>query len=208
MSTYENPAVAADVVALRYDDENGLMVALHNRQYAPEKGRNALPGVLLGVNETMHDGLIRAVQKMGEATLNASVPLMYRDNPKRDDRGRVISIPHICIIEGVINDESQWYPIENVINMELPFDHEEIIISALEYVSKNLFPEMASLLLDNVTVPALVKLINSAGLMKYNSNLSNHPHQVNRYLKDTMKDSGVSVKPTGGGRPAKVFVKK
>lgn len=208
MSKYENPAVAADVVALRYDDDSGLMVALHNRQYAPEKGHDALPGVLLGVNETMHDGLVRAIQKMGDIELITSIPLMYRDNPERDDRGRVISIPHICIVDGDLNDESAWYPIGDAINVDLPFDHEAIIISALEYVSKNLFPEMSLLLLDNVTSPSVVKLINSADLTNYNENLSNHPHQVNRYLKDTMKDSGVSVKPTGGGRPAKVFVHK
>lgn len=208
MSQYEHPAVAVDAVVLRYTEEQGLMVALHNRQYSPEKGKKALTGVLIDINETIHNGLIRALQKIGNVTLKQSIPLMYRDNPQRDDRGRVISIPHICIVEGELNGTSSWYRVDDALNMNLPFDHREIIENALEYISKNLFPEMSLLLLDNVTSPAVVKLINSADLTNYNDSLSNHPHQVNRYLKDTMKDSGASVKPVGGGRPAKVFVEK
>lgn len=208
MTKYENPAVAVDAVVLKYDDKQGIMVALHNRQYSPEKGKDALPGVLIGVNETIDEGIIRALQKMGDISLLSSIPLMYRDNPERDDRGRVISIPHICIINGDLNEKSTWYPISKVINENLPFDHNVILINALEYISINLFPEMASLLLENVTIPSIVRLIDSANLTEYNKGLSNHPHQVSRYLKDTMKDSGVSIKPIGGGRPAKVFVEK
>lgn len=208
MSQYENPAVAVDAVVLRYTEEQGLMVALHNRQYSPERGKKALTGVLIDINETIHNGLIRALQKIGNITLKQSIPLMYRDNPQRDDRGRVISIPHICIVEGELNDTSSWYRVDDALNMDLPFDHGDILVNALEYISKNLFPEMSLLLLDNVTSPSVVKLINSTDLTNYNDSLSNHPHQVNRYLKDTMKDSGVSVKPVGGGRPAKIFVEK
>ena len=137
VNIYERPSVTNDVIIFTTDDRNednsrkvpkkGIQVLLIKRSDYPEKGKWAIPGGFVNMNESLEEGAIR---KLKEETGidNVYMEQLYSfGEVNRDPRTRVISIGNVALIsKDNINfnkeipvDETKWFWIEkNLINSE------------------------------------------------------------------------------------------
>jgi 8-oxo-dGTP diphosphatase len=129
---FQRMAVAADGVILTYDEKK-IKVLLIKRGNAPFKGEWALPGGFVGEGESAEEC---AQREIGEETGLRKLSLEQLctvSEPKRDPRGRVISVVYISYFKSgkagaVAGDDAtdaEWYPINKL--PKLGFDHSKIV---------------------------------------------------------------------------------
>lgn len=137
--TYEYPraALTVDCVVFGFD-ESELKVLLIERGLAPFKGRWALPGGFVRVDETVDDA---ARRELAEETGLSKVFLeqLYTfGSLKRDPRERVVSVAYYALVKQAEHpatgatdaSDARWFPVSAL--PELAFDHETIFQTALE----------------------------------------------------------------------------
>lgn len=199
MTNYKNPAVAVDLVPLAVKD-GVLHVALDTRANEPFKGDKALPGVLVGAEETVAEATARAARKVGVNLAGEVAPLMYRDNPARDERFRVLSLPHVVVADG--GEDGVWVPLGDVMETDMPFDHQLIVQEAAEWLSRAVEgnPEFIGRLFGGkVTVPAVSAMLQTVDPERPVGGMI-------RVLRRVYEETDDVVHPPHGGRPAQVFV--
>jgi 8-oxo-dGTP diphosphatase len=128
---YPRPSVTVDVVIVALRD-NELHVLLIKRETEPYRGKWALPGGFVNIDETL-DAAAR--RKLAEETGVSHVYLeqLYTFGElDRDPRGRVISVAYIALVPtpltvhgGSDTGDAQWWPI-NAMPL-LAFDHSDIV---------------------------------------------------------------------------------
>ncbi len=122
-----------------------LHVLLALRAHSPEEGRWTFPGGHVDKGEVFDDAAIRELE---EETGISGVEL-HRvdvfDKPDRDPRARVITLAYAAIVDSGVEpvasreaSEMKWWPVDEVHNLELGFDHMDIFKKCLEWVEKNL----------------------------------------------------------------------
>jgi 8-oxo-dGTP diphosphatase len=137
--TYEHPraALTVDCVVFGFD-EGELKVLLIQRALVPFKGKWALPGGFVRVDETIDDA---ARRELSEETGLQRVFLeqLYTFGAiGRDPRERVVSVAYYALVK--LSDHrakaatdaahAEWFPISKV--PKLAFDHADILAVALE----------------------------------------------------------------------------
>lgn len=135
---YPRPAVTVDliVVAEQYNDESHMLFVRRGKE--PYKGKLALPGGFLNMNETGKEAAVREFKEECSADLpyGCIVELFtVADMVDRDTRGRVISLVHSAMFEGkpfVVTGsddavEAVWLPVSSVLEEDLAFDHGDIL---------------------------------------------------------------------------------
>ena len=137
--TYEYPraALTVDAVVFGYD-EGELKVLLIKRGIAPFKGRWALPGGFVRVDETLDEAVRRELEE--EAGLrDVFLEQLYTfGTVKRDPRERVVSIAYYALVKLADHTtraatdaaDAQWFPVSQT--PALAFDHADILATALE----------------------------------------------------------------------------
>lgn len=130
------PAVTVDVVIFRLHEDE-LKVLLIQRAFPPFKGKWALPGGFVNIDETLE---VAALREMEEETGVRDVYLeqLYTFGaPKRDPRGRVISVAYFALISkdlevhaGEEATHAEWHPVEKI--PDLAFDHDKILGYAVQ----------------------------------------------------------------------------
>src|SRR3954467_15853701 len=136
--TYEFPraALTVDCVVFGFD-EGDLNVLLIQRGLEPFKGKWALPGGFVRVDETLDDAARRELGE--EAGLkNVFLEQLYTfGTVDRDPRERVVSVGYYALVKLAAHvtkaatdaADAQWFPISKV--PKLAFDHAEILAAAL-----------------------------------------------------------------------------
>jgi 8-oxo-dGTP diphosphatase len=136
--TYQHPraALTVDCVVFGLDDSE-LKVLLIQRALDPFKGKWALPGGFVRVNETLDDAARRELQE--EAGLKGVfLEQLYTFGAVgRDPRERVVSVAYYALVKLAAHEtkaatdaaDAKWFPISEV--PKLAFDHAEILASAL-----------------------------------------------------------------------------
>lgn len=136
--TYQYPraALTVDCVVFGFD-EGELKVLLIQRALEPFKGRWALPGGFVRVEETLDDAARRELAE--EAGLkNIFLEQLYTfGTVNRDPRERVVSVAYYALVKlsehrakaDTDAAEAEWFPISNV--PKLAFDHADILATAL-----------------------------------------------------------------------------
>ncbi len=130
-------AIAVDVVLLTIQDGT-LKVLLVKRQHPPYRGAWALPGGLVGDDESVDAAVLRELQE--ETNIgNVYLEQLYTfGDPNRDPRGRVITVAYYALVNwqqfqlkthGRVS-EASWFPIRRL--PTLAFDHRRIVDYALE----------------------------------------------------------------------------
>lgn len=133
---YPHPAVTVDGVVFGYDEAD-LKVLLIQRRNAPFKGKWALPGGFVNIDEGLDEA---ARRELAEET---GIGKLYLEQlytfgaPKRDPRERVISVAYYALVKltdhavKAADDamDARWFPVAEL--PPLAFDHADILGVAL-----------------------------------------------------------------------------
>lgn len=142
-SMFEKPSVAVDVLIFTIEEDT-LKVVMVERSEFPYKGCLALPGVFVGIDESLEDAVKRGVKVETGLTDIYFEQLYTWGEVKRDPRMRIISVSYMAMVSidqlraksanGNISD--YLYPVDEMLKdgNELAFDHQQIIAYARERI--------------------------------------------------------------------------
>ena len=140
---YPHPAVTTDIVVFTIRDSL-LKLLLIKRKSPPYKGKWALPGGFVGIDEDIR---ACAERELCEETGISGVYLeqLYSfGKPNRDPRERVISITYYALIPSdkiqlrpaTDAEAADWFAMQDI--PELAFDHEQIVAKAKQRLTAKL----------------------------------------------------------------------
>lgn len=131
-------SVTVDLVLLTIREE-ALHVLLVRRGVPPYKGQWALPGGFVTADEGLDAAAVRELREETgvDATAGHLEQLASYGDPKRDPRGRVVTVAYLALIPdlpapsaGSDASHAAWRPVDEV--RRLAFDHERILADGLE----------------------------------------------------------------------------
>jgi 8-oxo-dGTP diphosphatase len=155
MPATQDIKVAVDAVVFGYTSKEGLSVLLIKRNIDPFKNNWALPGGLVGNDESLEDAVQRELKEETGISINYLEQLYSFGKPGRDPRNRVISITYYGLVKPEAFEihaatdaaEAAWFNIKKI--PSLAFDHDSIIIAAHERLkSKILYQPVGFELLE------------------------------------------------------------
>jgi 8-oxo-dGTP diphosphatase len=129
---YPRPSVTVDLVIFTIA-ENDLKVLLIRRAQEPFKNKWALPGGFVEMDESLEEAAARELKEEASVS-NVYLEQLYTfGEPKRDPRGRVISIAYFALVDASQQNiraaddaaEAQWHSVFKP--PKLAFDHREIL---------------------------------------------------------------------------------
>ena len=127
---YPHPAVTTDCGIFGFDGSD-LKVLLIERGIEPFKGKWALPGGFLKMDETAHEGALRELEEE-TGMKNAYIRQFHTfTEPGRDPRERVITIAHYALVQlqevkgGDDAAQARWFTMDEI--PPLAFDHDRIL---------------------------------------------------------------------------------
>src|SRR6476620_10371891 len=133
---YPRAALTVDCVVFGLDDSE-LKVLLIERGLDPFKGKWALPGGFVRVDETLDEAARRELEE--EAGLkNVFLEQLYTFGAlHRDPRERVVSVAYYALVHLAAHAtkaatdaaDARWFPLSKI--PKLAFDHAEILATAL-----------------------------------------------------------------------------
>jgi 8-oxo-dGTP diphosphatase len=133
----ERPIVAVDVAVFTIHDRS-LFVLLTQRDNEPFQGALALPGVAVEIDETLLHAAQRALDEKANwrETIKKEIfleQLAAFDGLYRDPRGRTIGLAYIGLTQAKPENAEPivWRNVSDILKGSLPFDHEDIIQTAV-----------------------------------------------------------------------------
>jgi len=147
MSVLQNIKVAVDAVVFGYTSKEGLSVLLIKRNIEPFKDSWALPGGLVGDDESLEDAIQRELKEETGVNINYLEQLYSFGKPGRDPRNRVISITYYGLVKPDAFElhadtdagDVAWFNIKNL--PQLAFDHTEILTAAHDRLKNKILYE-------------------------------------------------------------------
>jgi 8-oxo-dGTP diphosphatase len=136
---YPRPALTVDCIVFGLDlEDKDLKVLLIQRALDPFKGKWALPGGFVHVNETIDDAALRELREetgVGRVYLEQLYTFGTID---RDPRERVVSVAYYALVKLTEHQvqaatdatDAAWFGIHDI--PKLAFDHESILDVAVE----------------------------------------------------------------------------
>jgi 8-oxo-dGTP diphosphatase len=155
MPAIQNIKVAVDAVVFGYTSKEGLSVLLIKRNVQPFKDSWALPGGLVGDEESLEEAVQRELKEETGVNINYLEQLYSFGKPGRDPRNRVISITYYGLVKPEAFElyadtdaaDVAWFNIKKL--PQLAFDHKEILTAAHERLkSKMLYQPVGFELLE------------------------------------------------------------
>lgn len=129
---FKKPSVTVDIIVFTIKDDE-LQVLLIKRGIEPFKEKWALPGGFVRIDESLEDATKREL-KEETGVENVYLEQLYTfGDPKRDPRGRVITVAYMALVNSDNLDihastdvsEVRWFPIKKL--PSLAFDHKKIL---------------------------------------------------------------------------------
>lgn len=134
--------VAVDIVIFTIQSGE-LNVLLVKRRIPPFTGQHAIPGGFVHDDEDLDEAALRELREETGVTDVYLEQLYSFGDPKRDPRGRVVSISYFALISagrmlqaGSDATEAAWWPVKEL--PPLAFDHAGILDYALERLRNKL----------------------------------------------------------------------
>ncbi len=120
---------------IQIDDRNIILV---KRRYAPYKDKYALPGGFIKYNENPEQAILREVREETNLAVKIISKIGTYDQKGRDPRGKIVSTAFKCRLvkdlsmlqEGDDALRVKIIPIKQLKNLELAFDHNQILRDA------------------------------------------------------------------------------
>ncbi len=160
---YPHPSVTTDCVIFGFDGTK-LRVLLVERGIEPYKGRWALPGGFLRMDECAEDGALRELQE--ETGLAGAYIQQFHtfSAVHRDPRERVITIAFYALVRlqevkgGDDAADARWFALDEV--PQLAFDHDQILRKAEQALRQQIHfePVGFELLPEEFTIKQLQNL--------------------------------------------------
>ncbi len=137
VDNFERPALTVDSVVFGLDDKD-LKVMLIQRNIEPFKGKWALPGGFIHLDETLEEAALRELKEETGIEKVYLEQLYTFGAINRDPRERVVSVAYYALVNlsdhniqaSTDASDAAWFPIDDL--PDLPFDHDHIIESALK----------------------------------------------------------------------------
>jgi 8-oxo-dGTP diphosphatase len=139
METYslERPVLSVDVVIFTVAQAR-LQVLLQRRGEEPFRDAWALPGVAMWVDETLEGAARRALHQKTQWSSEQSNTIYLEqlatfDALYRDPRGRTVSVAYLGLVQTVSATVENvcWQAVVDLPKRALPFDHDEIVQTAI-----------------------------------------------------------------------------
>jgi 8-oxo-dGTP diphosphatase len=139
----EGLRVTVDIVIFTLREAT-LQVLLVKRGVPPFEGQYAIPGGFIRGDESLEEAALRELHEE-TGVRNVFLEQLYTfGDPKRDPRGRVITVAYyaliasdkLSLVAGADAAEAQWFPASSV--PPLAFDHKSILDYALERLRNKL----------------------------------------------------------------------
>jgi 8-oxo-dGTP diphosphatase len=210
LADYPRPSVAVDTAVLTVGPHRTLDVLLVRRAGSHRQHAWALPGTFLHEGETLADAVVRSLEeKAGLRGVTAPRQLHVFDDPKRDDRGWVLSAAHVVVlpwadVESVVQarpDDVWPRPVTEVTG--LPFDHDAIVKMAVEAVrtGHREHPDPEGLLREPFTLRELRHLHEAGAGTRLG------PDSFRRRMLPHLEETGRTAEGVVG-RPAALFTRR
>jgi ADP-ribose pyrophosphatase YjhB (NUDIX family) len=206
LTDYPRPSVAVDTALLTVDPEAGLSVLLVRRSEA-KRTLWALPGTFLHEGERLADAVRRSLRDKAGVTGLEPKQLTVLDDPRRDDRGWVLSVAHLetvrfdTLVDVVSEtDEIVIRPCESL--PRLAFDHRAVVTLAVEALREQYseHPDPRHLLTEPFTLAELQRLHEAVAGTEFQRDT------FRRQMEPQLVDSG-EVSAGTVGRPARLFTR-
>jgi 8-oxo-dGTP diphosphatase len=134
---YQRPGLTVDCVVFGLDEED-LKIILIQRARAPYKGKWALPGGFVQIDEALEEAAERELREE-TGIQNVFLEQLYTfGDVKRDPRDRIVSVAYYALVN--LRDHeiraatdarnAAWFSIDDI--PSLPFDHNRIVEIALK----------------------------------------------------------------------------
>lgn len=205
-------SVTVDIAIFTIIDQE-LRVLVVRRKEDPYAGRLALPGGFVHEDE---DILAAAKRELAEETGVSRVlleQLRTYGEPRRDPRGRVVSVAHIAVMPkptepraGSDAAEASWEPVEPLLrSRRLAFDHRRILVDAVERVRSKLeYTTLAAAFLGSeFTVSELRGVYEVVWGAEFDA--GNFQRKMRRTEDFIVETGRTRPSPAGRGRPAALF---
>ncbi len=133
---YPRPSVTVDVVIFTIADDD-LKVLLIRRGAEPYKGKWALPGGFVEMKESLDEAAARELEEEVGVSDVYLEQLFTFGAPKRDPRGRVISVCYFALVDATRQTiraasdaaDAEWHSVFKL--PRLAFDHRQILDYAI-----------------------------------------------------------------------------
>lgn len=166
---FEKPSVAVDLLVFTVEDGKLKIVTVRRQEY-PFKGELALPGVFVGMTESVDDAAKRGIKEEAGLEDIYFEQLYAFGEIDRDPRMRVISIAYIALVPiekihlrtGLRSEKTELTDVDALLSSgeEVAFDHRQIIESGRERIrSKTESTSLPfNLMPEEFTLPELQKV--------------------------------------------------
>lgn len=211
-SMFDKPSVAVDILIFTIE-EDVLKVVMVRRDAFPYKDCLALPGVFVGIDESLEDAAIRGVKVETGLTDIYFEQLYTWGAVKRDPRMRIISVSYMALVSfdqlcAKAKDDNirdYLYPVEKILKeeTEIAFDHKEIIQYARERIKNKVeYSDIAfNFMPEKFTLPKLQKV--------YEILLGKELYKANFRKKVSCMVQETDEYTSGGAyRPSKLYVRQ
>lgn len=128
---YPRPALTVDAIVY-FNDENGTSILLIERGIEPFKGKWALPGGFVNIDELLETACKRELKEETGLEVKKMEQFKTYDAINRDPRHRTISVIYSAeisqkaeVIGGDDAAHAKWFPVNDL--PEMAFDHSEIL---------------------------------------------------------------------------------
>jgi len=137
LTDYNQPSVTVDIVIFTIQNKD-LKILLVKRKIEPFKGKWAIPGGFVKMNESLEEAAKRELEEETGVKDVYLEQLYTFGEPKRDPRGRVITVSYMALVNSeniklkAATDalDAQWFSVKKI--PELAFDHKRILNYSLK----------------------------------------------------------------------------
>lgn len=192
-------------------DHGNVKVLLIKRKNEPYKDKWALVGGALYNNEDLSDGISREIK---EKTGIENIDLKLVNVHGRVDRSpvmRMVAVSYMGVIDiksvNVLKDtlktsDAEWINIEEVKELELAYDHNEIITSSFEELKEQILKSniLKSLFPNGFTMPEIQKVYEAILEKEFDRRNFRRKLLSLNLIEDTGKEVNFE-----GRKPAKVY---
>lgn len=207
-SVYEKPSVAVDLLMFTIKDDR-LKILLTKRDQRPFIDMPALPGVFVGMTETLDDAARRGARDKAGISDVYFEQLYTWSDIDRDPRMRIISVSYISVTNadrlGNMSENSSLYDVEDILSDDtvLAFDHKRMIEYGRERIRNKVeYSDIAfEFIPDKFTLPQLQRVYEILlGKKLYKANFR-------KQISDRISETDEMI--TGNAhRPSRVYTKK